>query len=68
MREDQLIHLENNCNQLLILYKNRQEAMLPGTKEQIQNQINYFENKINEIVYQQYNLTKPEIEIIERSL
>jgi len=68
IKEDQIKQLENHCNQLLTLYKNKQEVKLQGAQEQIQNQINYFENKINEIVYQQYNLTQIEIEIIERSL
>ena len=66
--EDIMQHLENHCDQLLTLYRNRQEVKLQGAKEQIQNQINYFESKINEILYQLYNLTKKEIEIIEKTL
>src|SRR5690606_25930369 len=45
IKEDQIKQLENHCNQLLTLYKNKQEVKLQGAQEQIQNQINYFENK-----------------------
>ena len=52
-------------DQLLSLNKELSEVKLETKKEQIQSKIDYCENRINEIVYQLYNLTEDEIKIIE---
>ena len=40
-------------------------ATLDTKKEQIKQKIEYNEDKINSLVYQLYNLTKDEIELVE---
>lgn len=52
-------------DQLLQLNKDKQNATLPSQKEMIESRIEYAENKINQIVYELYNLTDDEIKIIE---
>jgi hypothetical protein len=51
--------------QLLQLNKDLQAATLETKKEQIKSKIEYFEDKINELVYQLYNITDEERKIIE---
>jgi type I restriction-modification system DNA methylase subunit len=58
---DQIIKF---VNQLLQLNKDLQATTLETKKEQIKNKIDYSEDKINELVYQLYNLTEEEIEIV----
>ncbi|MBX3164447.1 MAG: N-6 DNA methylase [Bacteroidetes bacterium] len=50
---------------LLQLNKEKQEAKLENKIEQLQNRIDYAEQKINEIVYELYELSGEEIKIVE---
>ena len=43
------------------------EVKLSTKLEQIQSRIDYYEDKINKLVYQLYELTEEEIEIVENS-
>lgn len=52
-------------DQLLQLNKEKSEAKLESKIEQLQNRIDYAENKINELVYRLYDLTDEEIKLIE---
>ncbi|MFN8267575.1 MAG: TaqI-like C-terminal specificity domain-containing protein [Chitinophagales bacterium] len=52
-------------DQLLQLNKEKQETKLESKIEQFQNRIDYYEDKINQIVYQLYELSEEEIKIIE---
>jgi type I restriction-modification system DNA methylase subunit len=53
---DQLLHLNNE----------KQNTTLPNKLEMIVNRIEYAENKINQIVYEMYELTDDEIQQIEK--
>lgn len=53
---------------LLQLNKDIHKVKLPSEKDKIQNRITAAENRINEIVYELYGLTKVEIETIESSI
>ncbi|MBN1651979.1 MAG: N-6 DNA methylase [Bacteroidales bacterium] len=55
-------------DQLLQLNQEKAETKIPSRIEQIQSKIDYFENSINQIVYQLYNLTEEEIAIVEKSI
>ena len=57
--------IEKLVKQLLQLNKEKSELKLESKIEQLQNRITYCEQRINEIVYQLYNLTDNEIKIIE---
>ncbi|MDI9365444.1 MAG: N-6 DNA methylase [Flavobacterium sp.] len=57
--------IENYVNQLLQLNIDLQTTTLETKKEHLNNKIDYCENKINELVYQLYNLTPAEIKIVE---
>jgi len=57
--------MEKIVSQLLQLYKEKTESKLNTQLEILKNKIDYCENRINEIVYKLYGLTKEEIEIIE---
>ena len=59
---DQIV---NSIEQLLQLKKDLIIATLETKKEQIKSKIEYNEDKINSLVYQLYNLTKDEIELVE---
>ncbi|MCZ2223541.1 MAG: Eco57I restriction-modification methylase domain-containing protein [Chitinophagales bacterium] len=50
---------------LLQLNKEKQNTSLPDTLQIINRKIDYSENKINQLVYQLYELTEDEIKIIE---
>lgn len=52
-------------DQLLQLNKEKAEAKLQTKISQLESKIDYYENRINEIVYQLYELTEDEIKIIE---
>ncbi len=52
-------------SQLLNLIKDIQNETLPERIEQIKNRIEYCENKIDQIVYELFDLTEEEIKIIE---
>ena len=51
--------------QLLQLNEEKQQETLQSRTTQIQNRIDYCEQRINEIVYELYGLTKDEIALIE---
>lgn len=57
--------IENLVIQLLQLNKEKSETQLHTALNQLQTKIDYCENKINQIVYQLYELTPDEIKIIE---
>jgi hypothetical protein len=59
---DEIVKL---VEQLLKLNEEKAEAKLQSKIEQLQNHINYCEDKINEIVYQLYGLMEEEIKIVE---
>jgi adenine-specific DNA-methyltransferase len=50
---------------MLSLQKQKSGTQVPALLEQVENQITYTDKKINELVYQLYDLTKDEIKIIE---
>lgn len=52
--------------QLLTFNKEIQTATLPDKKEQLQNRISFTEDKINQIIYELYELTEEEIKLIEK--
>ena len=59
------VEITKFVDQLLQLHEEIQSINLESKREQMQEKINYCENKINEIVYQLYELTEDEIAIIE---
>ena len=59
---DQIV---KSVEQLLQLNRDLQEATLQTGKDQIQNKIDYHEDKINNLVYQLYDLTEEEINLIK---
>ena len=60
--------LQLSCDQLLLLNKEIQSSKLLSKKEQLQNQIDFLEDKINKIVYDLFDLTREEISIVEDTL
>lgn len=63
--KEQRSEIEKLVSQLLQLNKEKSEAKLPFKIEQLQNKIDYCENRVNQIVYQLYELTDDEIKIVE---
>lgn len=61
-KEPEIVKLVEQLLQLNIELK---DTNLETKKEQIQNRISYYEDRINEIVYELYGLNKEEIKIIE---
>lgn len=59
--------VENLVNQLLQLNIDIQTASIKSKKEQLKNKIEYCEDKINQLVYQQYDLTEEEIKIVQEN-
>ena len=57
--------LNNHVGQLLQLNEEKQHAKLHSKIDQIQNRIDYCEQRINEIVYELYGLTDEEIALVE---
>jgi len=57
--------IEKLVDHVLNLNKQKAAANVPGVIEQIDNQIAHADEKINELVYQLYELTEQEIKIIE---
>ena len=55
-----------NVDLLLQLNKELQIATVPNQIEQIKSRVEYSEDKINEVVYGLYGLTKEEIKIVEK--
>lgn len=54
-------------DQLLELNTERQQTILPSKIDQVQNRIDYCEQRINEIVYELYGLTEDEIALVENA-
>jgi len=54
-------------DQLLQLNKDKQNATLPNQIEMLENRIEFAESKINQIVYELYELNEEEIAIVEAS-
>jgi len=65
--KEQQKEIIKNVDLLLQLNEKLQTATVPNQFEQIKSRIAHSEDKINEIVYGLYGLTKEEIKIIERS-
>ena len=61
------IELNKLVDQLLTLNTEKQQQTLQTKIDQVQNRIDYCEQRINEIVYELYDLTKDEIALIENS-
>lgn len=61
-KHDQIVKLVDT---LLQLNKELSEVKLESQREQIRTKIDYCENKINQIVYELYELTPEEIAIVE---
>ncbi|MCC6384315.1 MAG: N-6 DNA methylase [Bacteroidia bacterium] len=59
--------IEKLVNQLLQLNKEKAETKLAAQVSQLQGKIDYCEDRINQIVYQLYELTEEEIKIIEEN-
>ncbi len=59
--------LINLVNEMLKLHKDLQNTKIPTERKLIQQQIELTDKKINEIVYELYNLTEEEINIIEEN-
>ncbi len=59
--------LDKLVDQLLKLNEEKQHQTLQTKIEQIQNRIDYCEQRINEIVYQLYGLTTEEIALVENA-
>lgn len=57
--------LNKLVDQLLKLNEEKAETQLQTKVSQLEGKIDYCENRINEIVYQLYNLTEDEIKIVE---
>jgi type I restriction-modification system DNA methylase subunit len=51
-------------DELLTLQKNKIELQVPDKRTQLQNKIEYCQDRIDELVFQLYGLTKEEIELI----
>ncbi len=61
------VELNKRVDQLLQLNEEKQNQTLQSRIDQIQNRIDYSEQRINEIVYELYGLTNEEISLIENS-
>ncbi len=61
-KQNEIIKL---VDQLLKLNKEKAEIKLQSKMELLQNKMDYCEDRINEIVYELYGLTKDEIKIVE---
>ena len=57
--------ISNLSEQLIKFYSEKDTLKLKTKIEQIESKIDYYENKINQLVYQLYDLTEKEIKIVE---
>ncbi len=57
--------VEKYVDLLFTLNKEKQQTTLPEKLEQLQQRINYTDEKINKLVYQLYGLNEEEIKIVE---
>ena len=60
--------IEIYVNQILNLNLEKSEVKVPSKQEQIQNKIDFCEERINQLVYKLYDLTEEEINLIEENL
>lgn len=67
LNEEIIKNISLVVEQLLILNEDIKIATLETKKEQIKSKIEHSEDKINELVYELYNLTEDEISIIENT-
>jgi hypothetical protein len=58
-------NLANYTEQLLILFKELKSVNLESKKELINSKIEYYEEKINNLIYELYKITDEEIAIVE---
>lgn len=65
--QDQSKEIVGCVEHLLQLHELRHHTTLPSKLSQIQNQIDYCEQRIDAMVYELYGLTEEEIEVVERS-
>ncbi|MDR0705460.1 MAG: N-6 DNA methylase [Planctomycetaceae bacterium] len=65
VEKEQYKQIVRLVTQLINLYTEKQKMLLPTRLNLIEDKIAYCEDKINEIVYQLYDLTEAEIKIIE---
>jgi len=68
LQEHEISLLDKYCEQLLLLNNQKHSIKLGNAIEQIQNQIDYIEKKINGIVYQIYELNDEDIKTIEKAI
>jgi type I restriction-modification system DNA methylase subunit len=61
-QHDEIVH---SVNKLLLLYQKLPAAANPQTVRQVRDKIAYYEEQIDQIVYQLYGLTDEEIKMIE---
>ncbi|TND07949.1 MAG: hypothetical protein FD123_2757 [Bacteroidetes bacterium] len=61
------LDLEKLTEQLLELNQRNKEIKLDSKRQEIKSKIDYCESRINEIVYQLYELTPDEIKIVEEA-
>jgi hypothetical protein len=66
-KEEHHLHHEiiNLVDRMLTLNNEKQQTTLPENLEQLQQRINYIDDKINKLVYELYGLMEEEINIIE---
>ncbi|HLP36684.1 Eco57I restriction-modification methylase domain-containing protein [Lacibacter sp.] len=62
-----ITELNKLTDQLLELNEAKNQQTLQTKIDQLQSRIDFCEQRINEIVYELYNLTKEEIELVEKS-
>ena len=63
--DKQQTEIINLVEQLLQLNQDKQNTTLPNQLEMIENRIEHTEDKINQLVYELYELTEDEIKIVE---
>jgi len=61
------VQIIKQVDQLYQANKEIQNVKLPNKLEQLNSRKEHFENRINQLVYQSYNLTEEEIKIVENS-
>lgn len=63
-QHDKMVQLVED---MLVLQENLQQALTPQSKEQIQRIISYKDDQINTLVYQLYDLSAEDIDLIENT-
>ncbi len=67
-KEEHQLHDEiiNLVDSMLTLNNEKQQTTLTEKLEQLQHRIHYTDDRINNLVYELYGLTREEIEIVEK--